>query len=320
MSREYNCPHCYKQVNPCELLYFKPSCGDKLPPPALSLLQKMKLAASPSSILCNKNNKSTCKTCNRRLSFRACPICKGTIPTGVDGSPIIIAITGASGTGKSRYIQAVITQLRKLSEIFNWFLIQCDASTNKNTMFILRRSKGDKGKLIVLTEIAESELSPIAMNALSGMIYLIDPLQAEAAREEIQANGITPLPAFTEHDPTHTLKRLAQSNTTLPIAITLAKLDTLIISDAGYTGRWLLNSDERLVCQDSSSLGKINKKEQETIHCEMESWISTAYPGIQAITKKLQKYRFFGCSSIEPALRVEDSLLWLLAQNKGINI
>ena len=320
MNSEFYCPHCYKQICSHELLYFKPSCGDKFPPPAASLLLKMKLAASPSSISCNKNSKSSCKTCNRQLSFRACPICKGTIPAGMAGSPIIIAVAGAEGSGKTSYIQAAIAQLRKLSEIFNWILTRCDTAGSKNAMFILRRGKSDKGKLLVLAEMPEEALTPIVRNALSGIIYLVDPLQVEAARDEIQAAGNTSLPTFAGTEPQRAIANLARGCETLPLAITLAKIDTLITTDSGYTSRWLLNADERLVCRDSNSRGKLNTDELDTIHCEMESWLTAAYPPLCSTLKNIQKCGIFGCSTMEPALRVEDPLLWILSCNKIMNI
>lgn len=320
MASEFYCPHCYKQIRAHELLYFKPSCGEKQPPPTPTLLQKMGVSPAPGSITCNKSNKAGCHKCNRQLSFRACPICKGSIPADMEGTPIIIAITGAPGAGKSSYVQAVTEQLRKLSELFHWALVQCDAGNGKNSLFMLRRNKADKGHLVVLAEMAEEALTPNVMSALSGIIVLIDPLQVEPAREEILTFGNISLPAFAAAEPQRLVSRVARGAASLPLAITLSKLDALITSDAGYAGRWFLKSDERLVCRDSASRGKLTKDELETINCEMESWIATAHPSVLQASKSLEKCRFFGCSTTAPALRVEDPLLWILSACKVPNI
>lgn len=320
MVSEFYCPHCYKRVRAHELLYFKPSCGEKQPPPPPTLLQKIGVSSAPNSITCNKSNKSGCQQCNRQMSFRACPICKGSIPSGMEGTPIIIAITGASGAGKSSYMQAVTEQLRKLSEMFHWTLMQCDAGNGKNSLFMLRRDKSDKGRLIALAEMAEDALTPNVMSALSGIIALVDPLQIEPAREEIQTFGNIPLPVFAAAEPQRLVTRVARGAASLPLAITLTKLDALITSDASHTGRWFLKSDERLVCRDSASRGKLATDELETINCEMESWIATAYPALLQTAKPLEKCRFFGCSSSAPTLRVEDPLLWILSTCKVHNI
>ncbi len=320
MASEFYCPHCYKPVRAHELLYFKPSCGEKQPPPTPTLLQKMGVSPALGSITCNKSNKAGCQKCNRQLSFRACPICKVSIPSDMEGSPITIAITGAPGAGKSSYVQAVAEQLRKLSEIFHWTLMQCDAGNGKNSLFMLRRNNSAKGCLIALAEMAEEALTPNVMSALSGIIALVDPLQVEPAREEIQTFGNISLPAFAAAEPQRLVSRVARSAASLPLAITLSKLDALITSDVGYAGRWFLKSDERQVCRDSTSRGKLAKGELETINCEMESWIAAAHPAILQAAKPLEKCHFFGCSTAAPALRVEDPLLWILSACKVPNI
>ena len=320
MASEFYCPHCYKQIRAHELLYFKPSCGEKLPPPTPTLLQKMGISSAPDSITCNKNNKAGCQKCDRRLLFRACPICKGSIPSGMEGTPIIIAVTGAPGAGKSSYVHTVTEQFRKLSEMFHWTLMQCDAGNGKNSLFMLRSNNSDKGRLVVLAEMAEDALTPNVMSALSGIIALVDPLQVESAREELQTFGNISLPAFAATEPQRLITRVARGAASLPLAITLSKLDVLVTSDASHIGRWFLKSDERLVCRDSASRGKLAKEELETINCEMESWIATAYPAILQAAKPLDKCRFFGCSTAAPSLRVEDPLLWILSSCKVPNI
>ena len=52
-----------------------------------------------------------------------------------------------------------------------------DAGSSKNSMYLIRKRKSDKGRLIVFAEVTEEKLSPALMTALSGIVCLVDPLQ-----------------------------------------------------------------------------------------------------------------------------------------------
>lgn len=319
MAGELYCPHCYKQINDKELLFFKPSCGDKLPPPAPSVLQKLGIGGTLPGVSCTRNNKSTCKICDRILTFRACPICKGSISANRKGKPLIIAIAGTTGSGKSSYIHAAIDQLRKLSEICGWTIMEQESGSSKNSMYLIRKRKSDKGSLIVFAEITEEKLSPALMAALSGVVCLVDPLQVEALRHELKATNIV-LPPLNVTEPHRILARLERVCPAIPLAVTVSKLDTLACPDINYTGRWRLKTNERLVCRDSSYRGTLDQEEMETVSCEMESWVAAADVRIMEACKAFTRKLFFGISTKEPTLRVEDPLLWILSQNKALGI
>ena len=46
-------------------------------------------------------------------------------------------------------------------------------------MYLIRKGKSDKGRLIVFAEVTEEKLSPALMTALSGIVCLVDPLQVK---------------------------------------------------------------------------------------------------------------------------------------------
>ena len=87
----------------------------------------------------------------------------------------------------------------------------------------------------------------------------------------------------------------------------------MCIRDSNYTGRWRLKTTERLVCRDSSYRGSLDQEEMETVSCEMESWVAEADVNIMEACKVFTRKLFFGVSTKEPALRVEDPLLWILS-------
>lgn len=65
-----------------------------------------------------------------------------------------------------------------------------DAGSSKNSMYLIRKRKSDKGRLIVFAEVTEEKLSPALMTALSGIVCLVDPLQVEALRNELETTNI----------------------------------------------------------------------------------------------------------------------------------
>ena len=48
----------------------------------------------------------------------------------------------------------------------------------------------------------------------------------------------------------------------------------------------------------------------------MESWVAAADVNIMEACKVFTRKLFFGVSTKEPALRVEDPLLWILSQKR----
>ena len=270
-------------------------------------------------LLCNKDKQIKCRSCDRKLAFRACPFCKNMVPASMCEKPLFIAVTGATGSGKSRYIQAVVEQLRKLSEIFKWTLIQQESTNDRNTVLRIQKSTQDKGKLLVLVEAGGEELTPALMSTLAGVICLVDPLQSKDVRAAIETQKHIPLPPYTGESAQAVLSRLGRQGALVPLAITLAKMDTIITSAACSPNRWFFNSNECMVCRDSSLQSTLVMEELETINCEIESWLTAVYPQDFTACRPFEKRIFLGCSSENPALRTEDALLWVLYQNKIIN-
>ena len=182
-------------------------------------------------------------------------------------------------------------------------------------MYLIRKRKSDKGRLIVFAEVTEEKLSPSLMTALSGIVCLVDPLQVEALRNELETTNIV-LPPLNGTEPHRLLLKLGRACPAVPLAVAVSKLDVLACPDINYTGRWRLKTTERLVCRDSSYRGSLDQEEMETVSCEMESWVAAADVNIMEACKAFTRKLFFGVSTKEPALRVEDPLLWILSQKR----
>ncbi len=318
MAGELYCPHCYKEINENNLLFFKASCGEKMPFASPSLLQKWGVASPPQSILCAGKNKSNCKNCDKVLSFRACPFCKKKIPGGRIGKPRIIAVFGATGAGKSSYIHAVVDQLRRMSERCAWTIMEQETEADQNAMYLIRRRRADKGELIVFAEVTEEKLTAALKKSLSGIVCLVDPWQIEAVRKEVKTSN--PLPEIIPTESHRVLLKLSQTCASVPLAVTVSKLDSLICSDKDGKGRFLLKTNERMVCRDSVFGRAVFRDELETVDCEMGNWVEAADVKMANACKQFSQVRFFGCSSQDPALRVADPLLWILSQNRILGI
>lgn len=318
MAGELYCPHCYKEINENDLLFFKPSCGEKMPFGTPSLLQKWRMVFRPQSILCAGKNKSNCKSCDKILSFRACPFCKKKIPGGRIGKPLIIAVLGAQGSGKSSYVRAVVDQLCNLSERCSWTVMEQETESAQNPMYLIRRRKSDKGELIVFAEVTEEKLTAALKKALSGIVFLVDPWQIDTVRKDVITSN--PSPPLIQTESHRVLQKLSQSCAGIPLAVTVTKLDSLVCSDAVGKGRFLLKTNERLVCRDNIFSGAICQEELETVDCEMGNWVEAADVKLANACRQFSQVRFFGCSSQDPALRVTDPLLWLLSQNQVLGI
>jgi GTPase SAR1 family protein len=156
------------------------------------------------------------------------------------------------------------------------------------------------------------------------IIFLLDPLQIDAVRQQLSSVDIPPL--IPDAAPIPIVERLYElhekefgmkpgDKITKPIAFTLAKIDVLFpIIDSSS----VLN-------YTSNHKGYLNLSDVQSVHTEistyLQSWLGLNFNNL--VKTHFQKYKYFGVSSfgksptngrinaISP-LRTEDPLLWIL--------
>jgi hypothetical protein len=161
----------------------------------------------------------------------------------------------------------------------------------------------------------------------SGIIFLLDPLQIEAVRQQVSQQVLPKLETAAE--PTYIVERLRElferqfrlSPTTrvkTPVAFVLSKMDTLLpIIDP--------SSAMRLT---GEHFGYFNLGDAQSIHTEIENylqyWMGSGF--CNRVQSNFTKYHYFGVSSLGRApdisgnletispIRIEDPFLWIMYQ------
>jgi hypothetical protein len=162
----------------------------------------------------------------------------------------------------------------------------------------------------------------------AGIIFLLDPLQIEAVRQQIQ--DCMPLPAFDpDAEPTSIVERLqelfereqglrATAKIKTPVAFALSKIDAL--APVLQPGSALLRTGEHF--------GYFNQSDLQSVHTEVWNYLQNWTGGglNNRAMSGFDNYRYFAVSSlgqnpdsrgkleaISP-IRVEDPFLWLLCE------
>ncbi len=169
----------------------------------------------------------------------------------------------------------------------------------------------------------------------SGVIFIIDPLQVQAIRDAVPES--VPKPQLNvEGDPSQVLTNVLaelengkvvgqNQRLTTPVAVVLTKCD--VLRDAG------LIDPNRLWTTDKRHIGAFDDQAQEDMNGMMgelvHRWCSPAY---HIIMTRFSRHAFFGVSATGCApdrkncykyvspWRVEDPLLWLLAEQRVIPV
>ncbi len=166
----------------------------------------------------------------------------------------------------------------------------------------------------------------------SGIIFLLDPLQIPAVRNQLPSSVDLP-PMYSDADPSNIVSRLLSlfqqvdglkpdQKIKVPVAFCFSKLDAI---------KSLLEPGSRLP-QPGSHNGYFDEDDADSIHTEiwnhLQNWMGSGFN--QQIDLAFKAYHYFGFSAIGnppvskgrldviKPLRVEDPLLWLLAQLKLI--
>lgn len=177
----------------------------------------------------------------------------------------------------------------------------------------------------------ETNLGPLAkyIDAADGILFVLDPLQFSSVRRVVDDNTLVPSAA---HNQVQMLQRTAEllrerrglpatRTITTPLAVVLAKIDT--VTDLLPASSVLLHA--------SGHDGAYQEADGRQVHDEVRAVLSTWTDGKQllnVVDNSFSKYRFFGVSALGDApvaqgtvspsgihpLRVEDPMLWLLAQ------
>lgn len=308
MAKTPYCPHCYSPLSAGEILYYRPVCFPKsLAPAKLNLLQKLGICPPPLFAKCTRSPFPQCKTCDKKIGFCACPRCKGEFPSAMlerSARILHIALVGDEGCGKSAWLEAVAERFRQLSAAFGWAVMEQYAGSGKSKLFCLH-SKG-RNILLSITESRGETLTSKAVQALSGIILMTEP----GAFSSVTVNS-APAKGSDENF-RKLLGRVKKDFSGIPVAVTLNKTDLLRTHAAG---KWALRSALHRVCCESIHNGRFDTGEQGTIDCEMSAWLCAADSRLQNFLSRDADWAAFGCTSEPDALRTEDPLLWIMAQN-----
>lgn len=310
MAKTPYCPHCYSSLSAKEILYYRPVCFPKsLAPAKLSFLQKWGICPPPLFAKCTRSPFPQCKTCDRKMGFCACPRCKGEFPAAMlerSTRTLHVALVGDEGCGKSAWLEAVAERFRLLSSAFGWAVVEQYAGNRKSKLFCLH-CKG-RNILISLTESRGEMLNAKAAQALSGIILMTEPGTFPA----VTAGSALPPAKGSDEAFRKLLGRVKKEFSGVPVAVTLNKTDLLKPTAAG---KWALKPTIHRVCCDSIHNGRFDTGEQGTICCEMSAWLCAADTRLQKLLEQDDTWAVFGCSLKPDALRAEDPLLWIMAQN-----
>ncbi len=220
-----------------------------------------------------------------------------------------VALVGDEGCGKSAWMEAVAERFRQLSAAFGWAVMEQYAGSGKSKLFFLHR-KG-KNLLISLAESRGETLTSKAVRALSGIILMTEP----GAFPSVTANSALAPAMGSDENFCKLAARVKKDFSDIPVAVTLNKTD-LVRNPS--VGKWALSSTLHRVCCESIHNGSFDTGEQGTISCEMSAWLCAADTRLQNFLSRDTNWAVFGCSSKPDALRAEDPLLWIMAQNAFI--
>jgi len=212
-----------------------------------------------------------------------------------------------------------------------------DITVKQPMLFRLTFSYGRKLKAVNLTFFDSAGEDMQSLDTMStetryichasGIIFLLDPLQIEAVRQQVPTDI---LPKRDEGaEPTYIVERLrelferqsrlpATSKVKTPVAFVLSKIDTLLpILDAGSA---LLTTGEHF--------GHFNVADSQSVHTEIWSYLYSWMGGgfTSRVETNFGQYHYFGISSLGrppdenrkvetvSPIRVEDPFLWILFQ------
>lgn len=314
--------------------------------------------------------KATCPDCNRETFKRVCPTCHYELTQDAgEVEEHIIAVIGGRGTGKSTYIATLIQRLEhEVGRNFNAGVLakgdntrrryerdfygplyrdkqlipptQVDDITTRAPMVfrITFNSNRQVANLVLFDTAGENMESFDAMTQQTkyilyadGVIFLLDPLQIDAVRDQLQGISSNPLPPrMPNSEPRYIVERLrelyeaqgavkASQKVDKPIAFTLAKMDVLepILDPA--SGPIVHGSGQHLGYLNGPDVQAVNT----VIDSHLRTWMGEAFS--EKVKQNFNKYAYFGVSPLgrEPAngkidsvapTRVEDPLLWILGQ------
>jgi hypothetical protein len=247
------------------------------------------------------------------------------------------ALSCKGDTTRERYIEKFRNPLYRDKRLIQMTgSAKVDVSTKAPMVFRVTFNEHNKRKAVNLVLFDSAGEDMQSLDTLStearyicyadAIIFLIDPLQIQAVRQQLSTATLPPEDPRTE--PRYIVERLFElhekqfnlkptEKLTKPVAFTLAKVDELFpIIDAGSV---LHHAGEHL--------GYLNLADVQSVHAEissyMQNWLELSFSNI--IDVHFKNYRFFGISSLGRApvnnqlttiasLRVEDPLLWIFHQ------
>lgn len=361
------CPYCFEKISAADLIFVCEKCGSDL-----------------GKRMANKSMR--CNHCSLNTTSLKCPECKEILPQSVDElSDVIIAIIGAKESGKSHYIAVLVEQIKKLYKQFGWNLVALTTDTTrryraefydplfkdhrtidatqegirKPLLYSLRFRKKfglfNRRIMLAFFDTAGEELDRMIhemdninryiYNA-SGIICLLDPLQLDSVRQELEPRiGKKALPqkntdtetvltnvrSLIQHGFKSQGRSFGNSKIPIPLALAFSKIDVLKTDDPNASPV-LFDKTSSPIFQPTRHNGVFSQEQFKNIHDYLDTWlheVDTSQSIIQPCLE-FEKVGFFACSALghnpqetqtlkqDPApLRVEDPFLWILRQ-KGL--
>ncbi|MBA3532715.1 MAG: hypothetical protein H0T73_12390 [Ardenticatenales bacterium] len=277
----------------------------------------------------------------------------------------IIAIIGGRGTGKGHYITTLVNRLeQEVGMQFNFALsmqgdetrkrfeddyygplfrrkrllqptqsASIESSTKSPMVFRLKLQRNavnlsffdSAGEDMQSLDVMSTEARYICF--AGGIIFLLDPLQIEAVRQQLPEDILPPRDPSAE--PFYIVQRLRElyerqfrlrptDPVKTPVGFVLSKVDALLpIIDSGSALR-----------RTGEHFGSFNRADAQSVHTEIWNYLQSWEGGrlTNFIKANFSRYHYFGISSLgrPPSgidkletvspIRVEDPFLWILHQ------
>jgi len=362
--KEIVCPHCFHSFPVAAMLYTEfGNAGSEPVQGRYSWLDKM-LRRPPRAPFNGQG---------RRMTRKLCPSCKADLPfTAGTQESLVIGLVGAKYSGKSSYVATLIHQLETrigsdfqacLLPVADWtperykthyyeplFKDNLELRANPDSKPLIYdlsldgRPWGEKHPRSVTLALydtagenfddADKVRQMVAyLRVASGIIFLVDPLQAAKVAESLPPHVPKP-PGMTEPNViiSNVLRELengkviadSASQVNIPVAVVLNKCD--VLRDVG------LMEVNRLWCTERRHIGYFDMEAHNDMAGMMgeyvQRWSPAAY---NSVRQRFLRHAFFGVSATGCASdsgryryispwRVEDPLLWLLAELGAVPI
>lgn len=301
------CPHCYQILPPENVVYYDPGDDEQY---------RVYKSANPGAL-------QRCgllplpRILDDTLSFCACANCKGALPAELYPNRKAklhnILVIGAQETGKTTFLHALYERMHQLSSEFRWTWLKKQRGTGSAAIYALYK-QAKPGTILAFRDIRPESLNTMRLpaGAVQGIVYLLHPGQIPAIRQAVPG-----VPALPDENIADTVDKLKKALPNVPIAITLTGIDYLMTPKAGD---WQLSAKHQMVCRNSGHLRFVSGCERETVSCEVENILTAAKQNLPGDDSVHSSTSYFGCTAVNQMLRVEDPMLWLMAQNKLIPV